>query len=353
MRHSLVLAALVFAPSVGSHATARAQYLDEVVAGLRTRSWDISAPTHPERVLSTGLRPLASSTARNDDAFGIDDGLAASVARAEGRHWSAGRGAKWGFFIAAGLMDAAIIADGSADGPSLVLGGAFAGLVGGGVGAGVGSIAGAVQSHRASARLATADGNANSTPPNASTAQSSTAPSSTAPSTHDSLGGLAGILVPGQRVRVWASNPPMRQRRATITSISADSLVLQEDEIPARLAIPIQSLEALEINRGEGGSKLESAILGATIGGLVGAVAGGGIAYATLDRPICRSGASDVCGLGTLLGVFLGGGLGAVIGTVHGVRSASEHWEAVPLPLRVGVSHKRRSSAITVSATFR
>jgi hypothetical protein len=118
-------------------------------------------------------------------------------------------------------------------------------------------------------------------------------------------------LEPGSRVRVLASDLERRPVIGTITSISADTLVLLRSGRP--LAVPLSTLEALEVSLGA--NRLIGARNGAVTGALV---------LFTLVLASEPGYARDGAPVWLVLGSIPGAAIGAV--------TARERW--LPLPWR-------------------
>jgi hypothetical protein len=129
-------------------------------------------------------------------------------------------------------------------------------------------------------------------------------------------------------VRVTAPSAGMRNEVATLEAISADTLVLERRWAgqPLRTAVVRDSVQTLEISRGQ----QRYAFLGATLGAMLGLGAG-----AIADRS-CERGSDwiAVCPF-RLVGAVLGAGLGALGGSAK----TTDLWEPVPLDrIRVGLA---------------
>jgi len=140
-------------------------------------------------------------------------------------------------------------------------------------------------------------------------------------------------LRPGQRVRVSVDSLPQRQLRlvGTVASLSPGYLVLMgADSGP--LTIPVRIVRKLEVSSGTTGSKAaEGALLGFLGGASVGALIG------VLGIPRCGF-RRATCEFATPVGAAIGGLVGMFVGGVIGAQVSRERWESVPLDrLRVTV----------------
>ena len=126
-------------------------------------------------------------------------------------------------------------------------------------------------------------------------------------------------LAPGQRVRVTAPSAGIHKEVATVEAISADTLVLERRWAgqPLRTAVVRDSVQTLEISRGQ----QRYTLLGATLGAILGLGAG-----AIADRSCERSSGWIVICPFRLVGALLGAGFGAFAGAAK----ATDQWEPVP-----------------------
>ncbi|MDF1504395.1 hypothetical protein [Roseisolibacter sp. H3M3-2] len=146
----------------------------------------------------------------------------------------------------------------------------------------------------------------------------------------------------GTVVRVTAPARGLHRVRAVAESAGRDSLRLRVDG-PAATRLSLAWSEVATLDRSIGVDRAYNARRGAGIGALVLAVPLGGAAAVTylhawrLDRnDRCRS----ECYLAPVLlgvGALLGTGAGALLGAAIGAGTNGEGWEAVRIPVRVGV----------------
>ena len=131
-------------------------------------------------------------------------------------------------------------------------------------------------------------------------------------------------LTPGAEVRVQS---PSASGRYVVDGHSAQTLMLR-DRTGDIVHVPLGSVTELDVSRGRrtAGSR---ALRGAGFGLLAGAGTGAVIGFASGDDPAgFMSFSAEEKAL--MAGVLLGGA-GAVLGTVVGLLSRGEQWEAVPL----------------------
>ena len=125
----------------------------------------------------------------------------------------------------------------------------------------------------------------------------------------------------GARVRLALRDRPDRWLIGTVVGQSGDSLRLDERDSHAMLAVPTESLVALQVSRG----RHSHAGLGALIGLAAGAAFG---IIATAADPAIDT---DARGYALVAGIF--GGMGAGAGALVGWAIQSETWEPLS-PIR-------------------
>jgi hypothetical protein len=144
-------------------------------------------------------------------------------------------------------------------------------------------------------------------------------------------------VIIGDHVRVWAPEPErfyphtlrIRNHVGSVVVLNADTLMLKVKDRVIPLVIPITSITRLDVShRRESGAGR-----GARTGLVVGAVAGLGE-----SALLIFGGGFDVvpCLFCVPICSITGTGLGALIGAASEV----DHWESVPLPIRIGISSK-------------
>ena len=125
----------------------------------------------------------------------------------------------------------------------------------------------------------------------------------------------------GVRVRLALRDRPDRWLIGTVVGQTGDSLRLDERDSHAMLAVPTESLVALQVS----GGRHSHAGLGALIGLAAGAAFG---LLATAAEPAIDT---DAAGYAVVAGIF--GGMGAAAGALVGWAIRSETWEP-PSPIR-------------------
>lgn len=174
---------------------------------------------------------------------------------------------------------------------------------------------------------------------------------------------LPGLPV-GTRVRVSARGIP-DNTTATVVSISADTLHLVAGRTRYPVALPLRSLQQLDMSLGPG-PRWPGMAKGAGIGALVGGA--GGFALVTLLQAIVPD-CLVFCGFEQSAedrqrqaredarlvrkGAAIGAAAGAVYGAVRGANRRGDRWQRVSLPLHVAVEPRgSRGLAFTLSSTF-
>ena len=145
--------------------------------------------------------------------------------------------------------------------------------------------------------------------------------------------GQGAIAAPGARIRVSAQGLATTQVVGTVVALHADTLVLAPQSGRGLLALPLESVQRLDVSRG----RKSLAGAGAGIGGVIGAVSGAVWGAASCAEPSFV--APEQC---AIMGGLLVGAGGALLGAVVGALSKTERWQEVPLDqLRVSVVPQR------------
>lgn len=153
-------------------------------------------------------------------------------------------------------------------------------------------------------------------------------------------GTLLAFLIPsppvaGQRVRAsvpdWS--PPTRTGR--LVALTDDSLILGRDSttgsadagfVGGRLALPLDTVEQLEVSKGVHTNVVQGALIGTVLGSLV------GLALLCPRINDCLGHRPADPPLGQVLGIMVGSVAGGVlVGGTVGAFVRSEHWDLVPL----------------------
>ncbi len=158
-------------------------------------------------------------------------------------------------------------------------------------------------------------------------------------------------IEPGTRVRIshecgtrtlygGATRVDCRTDKGTIAVLTADSVVLTIGESATQLAVPLASVNRLEVVRGQ----KSNVGTGAGIGLVVGMVAGAVWGYAIVDEcDFCK----NESGIGgreesVVLGALILGLGGTVFGALIGASSKTDRWREVPLDrLRMSLGPQR------------
>ena len=134
--------------------------------------------------------------------------------------------------------------------------------------------------------------------------------------------GLADARQPrvaqGDRVRLTAPQAGARSLTGQVLEVVDEALVVQADRTLARLEVPLDAIERLEVRRGGHHPRLRYTLLGAGIG------AGAGALMGVMAEPGFFS-RKDTAAIGATLGA----GIGAVSGLIAGSTTTVERWERV------------------------
>lgn len=134
----------------------------------------------------------------------------------------------------------------------------------------------------------------------------------------------------GSRVRIAAPVFGTKKQVGTVVSVTRDTLVLRHGASIATRSIATSDITALEVSRGTHTRKGKGALWGLLIGAGAGAVLG----YALYEEPKCDQGVlfgciyvlgPDTKGSNAAIGGFGGGIVGALLGTLIGMR-ATDTW---------------------------
>lgn len=146
---------------------------------------------------------------------------------------------------------------------------------------------------------------------------------------------------PGDRVRVRSTVAPARARTGQVGAIDADTLLLQGvDGVGATTAIPLASIERLEVSRGRH-SKWQT---GLGIGFAVGAVTGAIVGAASHNENDFLFTSEMSAAAGALVFAPIGAVLGAVVGSL----TRPERWKTVPLTRSGAALDRRTGSRLTL-----
>ena len=164
---------------------------------------------------------------------------------------------------------------------------------------------------------------------------------------------------PGARVRVWTQadakgRPSGPKRTGRVTSISADTVVLQPEGSAGTTSIPLTSVTRLDVSHGPerwSRSALRGGAIGATVGALLGVLTQ--LGPLDTDAPECSRGQffCDTERDFVFVAVSLGG-IGAAAGAVIGIARGGERWERLPVPGRFSIAPHRNGLALSVSLGF-
>lgn len=150
---------------------------------------------------------------------------------------------------------------------------------------------------------------------------------------------MVPALEEGTRVRVSARTLGTSPRVARVVAVRADTLVFRPEGVPERaadsvIALPLRSLDRLEISAGLRPGKARLARLG-LVSGLVIGGASGALTYTDPCREEPARCAAIFAGSSrqgaVISGALVGGLLGLVGGAVAGAVSPVERWEPIRL----------------------
>jgi len=148
----------------------------------------------------------------------------------------------------------------------------------------------------------------------------------------------------GTRVRV-TSNQMVAPIVGSYQGMRRDTLVLIEDGTGAKVwGFNTSAVSQVEVSSGMKGGNRDPMIRW----GLIGAGVGGAIGLITSISLENNTGQRYNQMFSTLLGAAVGGGLGAFFGS----RKLEEHWAPIPLPQRVGVVPTAKGLSVALSASF-
>lgn len=163
----------------------------------------------------------------------------------------------------------------------------------------------------------------------------------------DLLAQQESIVAPGARVRVRAPSVSRDRLVGTVLEMGADTCVLEVENWADPLALPLASLETLEVSRGTKSNAGTGALIGGLAGGVLGLALGVVVAAEAADE-----GAPQMWGLveepyDALAVAAIGVGAGAYVGLGIGAGKRSDRWEEVPLDrLRVSLVPQRRPALV-------
>src|SRR5690349_16958728 len=151
-------------------------------------------------------------------------------------------------------------------------------------------------------------------------------------------------LSPGTRIRV-TSNQMVAPIVGSYQGMRRDTLLLIENGTGAKVwAFNTAAVTQVETSIGMKGGNRDPMIRW----GLIGAGLGGGIGFIVSVSLESNSTQQYNQLLSTLLGAVMGGGVGAF----YGSRKLAEHWAPVPLPQRIGVLPTAHGVRFALSASF-
>ena len=150
-------------------------------------------------------------------------------------------------------------------------------------------------------------------------------------------------IAPGDLVRITAPSMDMDESVGTVAALETDTLVVNTEERPDALAVPLADVTRLEVHRGKKSRVGEAAWIGGFAGALVGFVVGAAVSDPNVVGPTI--GPSEP-GVNMAGGALVGGGCGALLGAVIGaIAGSTDRWESVPLDrVRVTIVPQHRGA---------
>jgi hypothetical protein len=157
-------------------------------------------------------------------------------------------------------------------------------------------------------------------------------------------------VAPGDRVRVTAPTIDPDMFVGTLVAMGADTCVLEVEGRAEQLALPLASVEKLEVSLGQ---KTKAGQYAGAYA-LAGLAAGLGVAAAVCRDEGCVTNAGNMAGYFTVALVAAGAGVGALVGAGIGSAIEVDDWAVVDLQsVRVGLTPLgRRGLAVSVSVAF-
>lgn len=130
-------------------------------------------------------------------------------------------------------------------------------------------------------------------------------------------------LQPGQRVRVRSTVAHTPEVAGVFEGVRGDSLMVRDDDRSVATAVPLATVDRLQVSRGRHSHWITGAAIGFAVGAATGVIAG--VAGHNDADWLFSSGAS------AFLGAVLLAPVGAVTGLVVGLMVRTERWQTVPL----------------------
>jgi hypothetical protein len=138
-----------------------------------------------------------------------------------------------------------------------------------------------------------------------------------------------------------------QKHTGTVIDVRVDTLLFTAENQSTPILVPTASLMGLEVSRG----KRSHALAGAGLGFLAGVLVGGVVGYASAHHA-AKTG-DDLAYLRVPAGALLGGGVGIVVGAVVGATRSGERWEALRLPIDIGLLPSADTFALSAKVTLR
>ncbi len=132
-----------------------------------------------------------------------------------------------------------------------------------------------------------------------------------------------GPLQPGQRMRVRSTVAHTAELVGVFEGVRADTLMVRDDDRSVATAVPLATVDRLQVSRGRHSHWMTGAAIGFAVGAVTGVIVG--VAGHNDTDWLIGSGAS------AFLGAVLLAPIGAGTGPVVGLLVRTERWQTVPL----------------------
>jgi hypothetical protein len=134
---------------------------------------------------------------------------------------------------------------------------------------------------------------------------------------------VGGPVQPGQRVRVRSTIAHAPELTGVVETVRPDTLMVRDGDRGVATAVPLSSIDRLQVSQGRHSKWLTGLVVGAGVGAVTGAIIG---AATHKENDILFS-----TGDNAVLGAVVFTPVGALTGTVIGLLVKTERWQTVPL----------------------
>ena len=139
----------------------------------------------------------------------------------------------------------------------------------------------------------------------------------------DALAQANAPVQPGQRVRLRSAVAQTPELVGVVEAVRPDTLLVRDDDRSVATAVPLTTVDRLQVSRGRHSHWVSGAGIGFVVGAATGAILG--VAGHNESDWIIGPGAS------AFVGAVLLGPIGAGAGAAVGLMVKTERWETVPL----------------------